>query len=163
MGISLAVRAASGGDVRLLAQMNKRLIEDEGSRNPMSTPELEQRMRDWLDCGWNADLFMESRAMPDGQLDEGESVVGYAVYQPRRDEYDQDEAVIYLRQFFIDRPYRDKGLGTLALRDLVGSRFPDRCTVVVDVLAVHPRGLRFWERVGFRPYVTTLKLKTGTK
>jgi len=30
---SLAVRAASGDDARLIAQMNKRLIEDEGSRN----------------------------------------------------------------------------------------------------------------------------------
>ena len=163
MRTSLAVRAAGGDHVRLLAQMNKRLIEDEGSRNPMSTLELEQRMRDWLDGGWNADLFVESRAMPDEHLDEGESVVGYAVYQRRRDEDDQDEAVIYLRQFFIDRPYRDKGLGTLALRDLVNSRFPARCTVVVDVLAANPRGLRFWQRVGFHPHMTTLKLETGTK
>src|SRR5437660_12889457 len=90
-------------------------------------------------------------------------MIGYAVYQLRRDEYDQDEAVIYLRQFFIDRPYRDKGLGTLALRDLVNSRFPARCTVVVDVLAANPRGLRFWQRVGFHPHMTTLKLETGTK
>ena len=163
MRMSLAVRVAGSDDVRLLAQMNKRLIEDEGSRNPMSTPELEQRMRGWLDGGWNVDLFVESRAMPGGQVDVGNPVVGYAVYQLRRDEYEQDEAVIYLRQFFIDRPYRDKGLGTLALRDLVGSRLPARCTVVVDVLAGNPRGLRFWERVGFRPHMTTLKLKTGTK
>jgi len=56
--MSLAVRVAGSDDVRLLAQMNKRLIEDEGSRNPMSTPELEQRMRGWLDHGWNVSLCL---------------------------------------------------------------------------------------------------------
>lgn len=159
--MGLSIRSATQDDLLPLAQMNKRLIEDEGSRNPMSLPELEHRMRGWLGGGWNVDLFIESRAMSNQRPCAGSPVVGYAVYQLRPDEYDQDEPVVYLRQFFIDRPYRDKGLGGLTLRQLATSRFPPRCTVVFDVLAANPRGLKFWERLGFHPYMTTLKLKIG--
>ena len=46
--MSLVVRPANEADLLLLAQMNKRLIEDEGSRNPMSLDQLADRMRGWL-------------------------------------------------------------------------------------------------------------------
>jgi GNAT superfamily N-acetyltransferase len=156
--MSLSICTAADDDVLLLAQMNQRLIEDEGSRNPMSLPELEERMRGWLQGGWHVDLVLASQAITGQPPGAGRLIVGYAVYQLREDEYDRSRPVIYLRQFFIDRPYRNNGLGTLALNALVRSRFPARCTVVVDVLAGNPRGLRFWERVGFCPSMTTLKL-----
>lgn len=160
--MSVSIRNASDGDVPLLAQMNRRLIEDEGSRNPMPLRELERRMRGWLQSGWDADVFVESRAVPEKHAGTEGIILGYAVYQHRTDEYNPHEPVIYLRQFFIDRPHRSKGLGTLALKTLFATRFPSRCTVVVDVLAANPRGLRFWERVGFHPHMTTLKAKVGT-
>ena len=43
----LSLRIALEADRPALAQMNKRLIDDEGSRNPMSLDQLRQRMAGW--------------------------------------------------------------------------------------------------------------------
>lgn len=53
--------------------------EDEGSPNPMSLDELEQRMRDWLKSGWHIDLLCIDK-----------DVVGYALYRFRQNEYFPD-------------------------------------------------------------------------
>lgn len=37
------IRKATIDDLKLLSQMNKELIEDEGSRNPMTLVQLEDR------------------------------------------------------------------------------------------------------------------------
>ena len=145
--MALSIRSGTTDDLSLLAQMNKRLIEDEGSRKPMSVAELERRMRGWLESGWLIDIFLE-----DG------SVIGYAVYRRCTDDYHPDQTVIHLRQLFIERGHRNRGLGTLAFRDLVRTKFPRRSTVVIDVLASNPKGLTFWERLGFRAYSTKMRL-----
>jgi GNAT superfamily N-acetyltransferase len=113
----------------------------------MSVAELERRMHGWLESGWLIDIFLE-----DGK------VIGYAVHQRCTDEYHPAETVIYLRQLFIERGHRNHGLGTLAFQDLVRTRFPRRSTVVIDVLVSNPKGLTFWERLGFRAYSTKMRL-----
>ena len=40
---------AAPGDAGVLAPLNKRLIDDEGHRNPMGVEALRDRMRGWLD------------------------------------------------------------------------------------------------------------------
>ena len=143
--LTLSMRVATEEDVPLLAKMNKQLIEDEGHRNPMSIVELSQRMQGWLQGGWNADVFFRANTEP------RETVIGYALYQHRREEFVPDESVVYLRQFLILREYRGQGLGRLALRQLFKTRFPARCTVVVDVLTANERGLNFCDRRVFTP------------
>ena len=128
--------------------MNKRLIEDEGSRKPMSVDELRQRMNGWLRGDWTVDLLLEEGA-----------IVGYVVYQLRQDEYDQDKTVVYVRQFYIERDQRNRGLGSAAFKALAQSRFPAECTIVLEVLATNPRSYSFWRKVGFQPYCTTMKLE----
>jgi GNAT superfamily N-acetyltransferase len=145
--VPLLIRPATEADLLLLAQMNKRLIEDEGSRNPMSLDQLADRMRDWLLSDWEVRLFITDQ-----------QVVGYAVYQLRCDEYFPYQAVVYLRQFFIEREMRGQGQGTAAIRALVAGHFPPGCRVVIDVLASNPRGYDFWRHVGFEPYCTTMHL-----
>jgi GNAT superfamily N-acetyltransferase len=145
----LLIRPADEADLSLLAQMNKRLIEDEGSRNPMSLDQLAERMRGWLLGDWEVKLFATTAG-----------VVGYAVYQARRDEYFPDQTFVYLRQFYIEREMRGQGLGTAALRVLVTEHFPPGCRVVIDVLASNPPGHDFWRHVGFQPYCTTMHLET---
>jgi hypothetical protein len=44
----LNYRRATLNDCSLLAELNHQLIRDEGHRNKMTVPELEQRMRGWL-------------------------------------------------------------------------------------------------------------------
>jgi len=155
--MTLSIRAARDEDIQILAEMNKRLIEDEGHRNPMSIPELAQRMRGWLQSGWNADIFMEANSRGD------ETIIGYALYQHRKDEFFLDRSVVYLRQFLIEREHRNRGWGRRALQELFEARFPSRCTVVVDVLTANKRGVRFWEQVGFQAYSLTLKAYVGNQ
>jgi GNAT superfamily N-acetyltransferase len=144
--MSLTIRAATDSDLAQLARMNKELIEDEGCRNPMSVAELEQRMRGWLHGEWQVVLFSERS-----------TVIGYAVYQFRKDEYFPDQTVVYLRQMFVERSQRSQGLGARALRLLAQTRFPRDATVEIDVLATNPRGAKFWSQVGFQPHCTTMR------
>jgi len=128
--------------------MNKCLIFDEGSRNPMSIAELQNRMSEWLRGEWRVELFTE-----------GDAIVGYAVYQFRRDAYEPDKVVVYLRQLYIERDKRSRGLGSRAVKLLAQTHFPLGCRIEVDVLASNPRGAKFWPQVGFQPYCTTLWLQ----
>lgn len=120
----------TSADLPLLAEWNRHLIEDEGSENPMSVPELEKRMSDFLNNGYTAYLFRED-----------EKPVGYALIDLTKTPY-------YLRQFFIARDSRRKRFGqaafTLLLREL------DCDTVDVDVLIGNENGLAFWRSLGFR-------------
>jgi len=150
--MTLSIRVATEDDIEVLAMMNKQLIEDEGHRNPMSVPELAQRMGGWLRSGWDADVFVQANTPASG------TIIGYALYQHRKDDFFPDQRVVYLRQFLIKREYRDQGLGRLALRELFNARFPSKCTVIVDVLTANERGIRFWQQVGFQPYSMTLKM-----
>ena len=144
----LIIRSATEAELALLAQMNKKLIEAEGSRNPMSVEELRERMSYWLGGDWKVELFAEQDA-----------IVGYAVYQLRQDEYDSNKQVVYLRQFYIEPDKRNQGLGQFALEVLVREHFPTGSTIVIDVLASNPAGYRFWSKVGFQPYCTTMHLQ----
>jgi GNAT superfamily N-acetyltransferase len=141
----LQLRAAEEEDLPLLAAMNRRLIEDEGSRNPMSADALRRRMADWLRGDWSIDLFVEN-----------DTIVGYAVYQLRPDEYNPAQTVVYLRQLYVEREARGRGIGRRMFEMLAQARLPADCPVVIDVLASNPGGRRFWERLGFRPYCTTM-------
>lgn len=143
------MQPAGPDDAPLLAEMNAQLIQDEGSRNPMTVVKLEQRMRGWLTSGWSAVLMRRS-----------EQLVGYALYQVREDEYTQAPEV-YLRQFFVKREHRGQGLGRAAFQQFVRVLVPPGAVVVLQVLEANPRARRFWESVGCRPYCTTLRYLTG--
>jgi GNAT superfamily N-acetyltransferase len=145
--MSLAIRTAAEADIPLLARMNKQLIEDERSHNPMSVDALAERMRGWLRGDWHIDVVMD-----DG------TPVGYAVYRLRPDEYEPARAVVYVRQFFIVPERRGEGLGRRAFALLAAERFPADCTVALDVLTANPRAARFWAACGFTPYCTTMHL-----
>ena len=148
--MAVYLREAAEADLPLLARMNKCLIEDEGSRNPMSVAELQQRMGGWLRSDWRADLFVEN-----------ETVVGYAVYQLRQDEYFPNNSMVYLRQMYIDRDQRSRKLGRLALQALAQTRFPADCIVAIEVLATNLRGAKFWSQVGFQSYCTTMQINSS--
>ena len=135
----LAVVRARNMDLPGLARMNKRLIEDEGHRNPMGARALEKRMAGWLKGGYRAVLFKVS----------GETV-GYCLYRREGDHW-------YLRQFFIERPFRRRRLGKAAFR-LVRRRYwknPKR--VRVEVLTANKRGRGFWKACGFKEYCLALE------
>lgn len=144
--MTLSLRPALPSDLDLLAGMNKRLIEDEGSRNPMILAALRERMAGWLGTGeYTVDLFLG-----------GTHVVGYAVYQTRNTNASTGPRYVYLRQLYIERDERGKGLGTQALRLLRDTRFPRGCPVQLEVLVGNLSAQKFYERKGFAPYATTM-------
>jgi hypothetical protein len=67
---SSSFRTATLADAPELAEMNHRLIHDEGHRNPMTVEELRVRMQGWLRGEHEAAVFEQ-----DGRI------AGYALFQ----------------------------------------------------------------------------------
>lgn len=135
----MKVNLCSACDVPKLAEMNKYLIEDEKSDNPMQLVELEQRMSEFLDTDYNAYFFVEEN-----------EVVGYALVRNLPEGF-------YLRQFFIDRDFRRKHYGTQAFNELL--KVLDTNNIGIDVLPWNERGLSFWKSLGFKEAAISMKLK----
>jgi ribosomal protein S18 acetylase RimI-like enzyme len=133
-------------DVDILSEMNKELIEDEKSENPMTISELTNRMKDFLNNDWKAILLVM-----------GDQIVGYALYQERVD-VNRKNNTVYLRQYYIRRQYRRRGLGKSGI-DLLRTKLFQNSTISLDVLESNPGGERFWEEIGFKKYYTNMKLK----
>ena len=132
--------AVAPADVPLLAAWNLQLIRDQGHRNPMTAPELAQRMQGWLEAEYRAVVFADAV-----------EAVGYALY---RSEFD----AIHLRQFFIRAESRRRGFGRAGVALLCGEVWPPDARVTVDVLCHNAPGIAFWRAVGFRDYSLTLEI-----
>ncbi len=133
------LRLATMADIDTLAELNHQLIADEGADNPMSVPQLAERMTEWLEGRYRAVLF-----------DEGDAPVAYALYR-------DDGESVYLRQFFVARDRRRTGAGRDALTRLVNEVFPPGKRVVVEVLSTNTRAMAFWHAMGFVDYFMTLE------
>jgi GNAT superfamily N-acetyltransferase len=142
--IGLQYRVASAADAVLLARMNRQLIADEGHRNRLTLPELEERLRQWLATEYTAIIF-EQDTTP----------VAYALFRP-------EAASIYLRQFFVARQYRRQGLGRQAMQLLLSDVWPAGWRITLEVLVHNQRGQAFWHAVGFQDYAITLEMLRET-
>lgn len=129
----LVFRVATTAGLPQLASWNQQLIEDEGHDNRMNLDQLVMRMRDWLMTEYQALILEDSAAA---------APVAYALFR------DTPEW-IHLRQFFVARDRRRRGIGTRAvalLRDCVFA--PDK-PVIVEAMAWNHPALLFWRAVGF--------------
>ena len=126
-------------DVSRLAAMNKKLIEDEQSDNAMNIEELQNRMAGFLSGDYSAYFFSEH-----------DEIIGYALIRRTSDP-------VYLRQFYIDRPYRRQHKGKQAFRELMAHLGLD--TVDIDVLPWNERGLSFWKSCGFTEACVSMRYK----
>jgi GNAT superfamily N-acetyltransferase len=138
----LSFRLATVADIDELAELNARLIEDEGHRNPLTPAELKHRMREWVESTYSAVLFNRDA-----------STAAYALYC----EGDQfGERFIFLRQFFVKPEFRRQGIGRAAIRILYDEIWPPNSRVALDVLCHNSAGRAFWEAMGFREYSMTV-------
>src|SRR6266487_4070991 len=133
----ISFRAATPEDCPILADLNHQLIHDEGHRNPMTIPLLEQRMRDFLAGEYRAVIF------------ENGEVVGYALFREQPEE-------IYLRQLFVVRHRRRQGIGRRAVEILRSEVWPRSKRLTVDVLVGNTTAVAFWRAVGYTDYCLTL-------
>ena len=126
---SLDIKKCTKDDIDKLAILNKELIEDEKSDNPMSIEELKERMCGFLNGDYYAYFFMKEN-----------NVVGYALVN-------HSSNPLYLRQFFIDRMYRKQHIGAKAFELLLEELRTD--CIDLEVLSRNEVGMNFWESCGF--------------
>lgn len=136
----MTFRRATPDDCVLLAELNHQLIRDEGHRNRMTIPELEQRLKGWLASEYAAVIF-----------EDGKDVVAYALYREQAEE-------IYLRQLFVVRNRRRQGLGRQAVEILRARIWPQHKRLTVDVLVHNTAAVAFWRAAGYKDYCLTLEL-----
>jgi ribosomal protein S18 acetylase RimI-like enzyme len=125
----------------LLAEMNHQLIRDEGHRNKMNQSQLARRMRNWLGDGYQAFLFKAQ-----------DKVIGYCLFR-------KEKEFIYLRQFYVDRLFRRKGLGRKAFSLLRDKAWKSAPGIRLDVLVQNRAGIGFWKALGFKDYCLTMERK----
>jgi len=129
----LLLRAATADDAPQLALWNRQLIEDEGHDNTMSIGELEARMRTWLTTEYRAMVFEEPAAS---------GLRAYALFR-------ETPEWIHLRQFFVVRDCRRRGIGARAVALLRESVFAPDKPVLVEAMTWNHAALSFWRAVGF--------------
>ena len=134
----MQIKLCSENDVSKLAEMNKHLIEDEKSDNPMNLSELENRMSGFISNEYTAYFFVEN-----------DVVVGYALVR-------ESETETYLRHFYIERDLRRNHYGTEAFKEL--KSFLGKDNITLEVLPWNERGLSFWKSLGFKEAAITMKL-----
>ncbi|HWC59555.1 MAG TPA: GNAT family N-acetyltransferase [Verrucomicrobiae bacterium] len=127
-------------DCALLAELNHQLICDEGHRNKMTVRELEQRMGGWLQSEYKAVLFEDA----------GETVA-YALFREQPEE-------IYLRQLFVVRNRRRKGVGRGAMDILRQQIWSKNKRLTVEVLTKNTAAVQFWRAVGYQDYSLALEI-----
>jgi predicted acetyltransferase len=136
----MTFRRATLNDCLLLAELNHQLIRDEGHRNKMSVPELEQRMKSWLQSEYAAIIFE----------DHGDGVA-YALYR-------EDPEELYLRQLFVVRNRRRQGIGRAAMKILRTQIWPKNKRLTVSVLVQNTAAVAFWRAMGYADYSLTLEI-----
>ncbi len=136
----MTFRPATLDDCALLARLNHELIRDEGHRNPMTVPQLEQRMRGWISGEYRAIIY-----------EDGGEVVAYALFREQPEE-------IYLRQLFVVRHRRSQGIGRWAVDILRSQIWPKTKRLTVEVLVANTRAVSFWRSVGYADYALSLEI-----
>ncbi len=136
----MTYRLATSGDFALLAELNHQLIRDEGHRNQMTVPQLENRMSGWLASEYKAVIFEE----------EG-NVVAYGLYREEPEE-------IYLRQLFVVRNWRRRGFGRKAFEILRSKVWSSDKRLTVEVLVSNAGAVAFWRAVGCKDYALTMEI-----
>lgn len=123
------INKASKDDMKQIAEMTKKLFEDEPSDTILSIEQFENRLENYINAGCEAFLFVEV------------DVVGYALVNLARNPY-------YLIDFFICRNYRRGGKGTTAFSKLMKELNTEN--IDLDVFCWNNRGKKFWESLGFK-------------
>ena len=106
----------------------------------MTVPELEQRMRGWLQAEYTAIIF-----------EEGRELVAYALYREQPEE-------LYLRQLFVVRNRRREGIGRTAMEILRAQIWPKNKRLTLEVLVKNAAAVAFWRAVGYQDYALTLEI-----
>jgi len=161
---NLNYRQATDDDIPLLASLNAQLLIDEGHRQHYTREALESRFAKWLLGYYRAVLFdatlfdatLFDATLFDATLHQTttEPVLAYALYRisPRSPEK------VFLRHFWVSKPYRRHGVGRKVFETLRNDVFPEGAKITLEALARNKRARSFWTSLGFVEYSVTLEL-----
>ena len=135
----MQIRKCTEQDISRFAWMNKHLIEDEKSNNPMNVDELEGRMRGFLSEDYQAYFFIEE-----------ETILGYALIK-------HSTEPLYLRRFYIEREFRRRHYGKKAFGLLMDYLQAD--TIDIELLPWNENGRLFWKNCGFEETCIAMSYK----
>jgi GNAT superfamily N-acetyltransferase len=139
------IRFATLDDADALGALNALLIRDEGHRNPMSVPQLVERMSEWLRGEYKA-VIVETQG----------AIVGYALFR-------RDPDYVYWRQLFVQAEHRRCGIGRSMIQWLLKNACQGAPRLRIDVLVGNTAARRFWESLGFRDYCLTMEMELPIK
>jgi ribosomal protein S18 acetylase RimI-like enzyme len=125
-------------DVEILAQLNKRLIEDERYPNPMDVAQLAERMTGWLQAEYQGYLVIIN-----------ENIAAYCLYR-------DDDKYYYLRHLYVDRGFRRQGIATQLLDWMYAHVWTDK-RVRLDVLIHNKTAIAFYQKYGFEIRVLSME------
>lgn len=140
-------RFAQSVDLPRLAELNAQLICDEGHANPMNLAQLEARMASWLEGAYRAVVF-----------EEADQIVAYALFRNADDGWESGRQGVYLRQFFVVRERRRRGLGREALALLRHELWGTNCRITLETLIHNHPARAFWRSLQFREYCVSYQL-----
>lgn len=121
-------------DAGRLAEMNRRLIEDERHPNPMNLEQLNRRMSEWLEKEYTGYLAIE-----DG------GIVAYCLFR-------DDGKYYYMRQLYVERENRRNYIATKLLDWMYRNIWTDK-KVRLDVLSHNQEAIAFYKNYGFQTHV----------
>jgi ribosomal protein S18 acetylase RimI-like enzyme len=126
----MLIKPATDEDIARLGEMNKRLIEDERDPNPMSVPELTERMRAWLSSEYSCYIVWDA-----------DTPVAYCLYREEEDHF-------FLRQLFVERGHRRSGIATTLLDWMFKNCWKSK-PVRLNVHAHNEEAIAFYRSYGF--------------
>lgn len=129
---------ASLSDAGKLAEMNRRLIEDERYPNPMNVEQLTQRMSVWLKNEYIGYLVIEN-----------DNIVAYCLFR-------DDGRYYYLRQLYVERENRRNNIATKLLDWMYRNVWTDK-NVRLDVLSHNQDAIAFYKNYGFQIHVLRME------
>ena len=134
----MTVVKVDASQVEELADLNRQLLEDERHPESMTRAELAARMASWL--REDHTCYVARRAGV---------TVGYCLFRDAG-------RYFYLRQLFIARSHRRRGLAT-ALLDWMYAHVWDGKPVRLDVFAHNEQAVAFYQAYGFRVAVLRME------
>ena len=134
----MTINRADASDAEELAELNRQLIEDEQHPNPMTQAELAERMIRWMEEGYACYVARS-----------GGVTAGYCLYRDDGKHY-------YLRQLFVARSQRRRGIAT-ALMDWMYANVWSGKPVRLDVFVHNREAVAFYRGYGFRVAVLRME------
>lgn len=134
----MTVIKAGMGQVEELAELNRQLLADERHPDPVTTAQLTERMASWLQDGYVGHVARR-----------GGGTVGYCLHRDAGRYY-------YLRQLFIVRAHRRRGLATELLNWMYANVWTGK-PVRLDVFAHNGQAVAFYKAYGFRTAVLRME------